>query len=171
MYECLCVRMYLYTYVFMHVCLYYVCLYVCAFIYVSMNVCMSLCTCAFMYVHVCMYLRMYISMYVSLYGCKLSFRSPLSHSSALSSENVRRNCNPKSHPILASPPRQIRKRKEENDVSASATPTYNVPTYLIVSDKLSRNALSSLPRHWCAVNRVDAQADCLDLTQKSMVRE
>ena len=70
-----------------------------------MNVCMSLCTCAFMYVHVCMYLRMYISMYVSLYGCKLSFRSPLSHSSALSSENVRRNCNPKSHPILASPPR------------------------------------------------------------------
>lgn len=83
----------------------YVFMYVPSSMSLSMYVLLYVHVPSCMYVIVCMYLRMYISMYVSFYGCKLSFHSPLSHSSALSSENVRRNCNPKSHPILASPPR------------------------------------------------------------------
>ena len=112
-YVCSFVSMSLCMNVFMYVCIYirmcvsimYVFMYVPSSMSLSMYVLLYVHVPSCMYVIVCMYLRMYISMYVSLYGCKLSFRSPLSHSSALSSENVRRNCNPKSHPILASPPR------------------------------------------------------------------
>ena len=107
----LCMNVFVYVCIYIRMCLcmcvsiMYVFMYVPSSMSLSMYVLLYVHVPSCMYVIVCMYLRMYISMYVSLYGCKLSFRSPLSHSSALSSENVRRNCNPKSHPILASPPR------------------------------------------------------------------